>query len=45
MIKKILIISTIFLVIGVIGMIAQKTNAFTLQDHVYRNGIIKKDAQ
>ncbi len=33
MIKKILKISIIFLVIGVIGMIVQKANAFYIQDN------------
>lgn len=36
MINKILKISFIFLVIGLIGMIVQKVNAFTIQEHLSR---------
>lgn len=36
MIKKILWVSIIFLIIGVLSMIVQKANAFTIMDHVFR---------
>lgn len=36
MIKKVLIVSIIFLAIGLIGMIVQKSHALSVKDHVYR---------
>lgn len=42
MIKKILWVSIFFLIIGVLGMIVQKANAFTIMDHVFRTNQLEE---